>query len=271
MGQEALEVLSSESAPGVTLEIVQYPALRGSGDLAVAERVFFANQADIRLKHIRARLDKGEIQIEPGALYYMRGQLQLEASTQGVKKGFMRSFLSGETLFQSKIRGTGEVYLDPSFGHFVMFNIDNDALIVDKGAFYCASGGLEVSAVLQRNVSSALFGGEGFFQTIIRGSGAVVLVAPVPLEEMVTYELAAGEKLFVDGNFAFMRTESITFRAEKSAKSLFRSLVSGEGLLQTFEGPGMVWIAPTQGIYDELRTQGLSSHTGGSMGTKVNN
>ncbi|MEZ5584552.1 MAG: AIM24 family protein [Candidatus Competibacteraceae bacterium] len=86
---------------------------------------------------MRARLDKGEIQIEPGALYYMRGQLQLEASTQGVKKGLMRSFLSGETLFQSRIRGTGEVYLDPSFGHFIMFNIDNDALIVDKGAFYC--------------------------------------------------------------------------------------------------------------------------------------
>jgi uncharacterized protein (AIM24 family) len=59
-------------------------------------------------------------------------------------------------------------------------------------------------------------------------------------------------RLWVDGNFALARTEGITFRAEKSSKSLIASSVSGEGLLQTFEGVGTVWIAPTQGSYELL-------------------
>jgi uncharacterized protein (AIM24 family) len=69
----------------------------------------------------------------------------------------------------------------------------------------------------------------------------------------VTYELAAGEKLSVDGNFALVRTASVSFKAEKSAKTLFQSVVSGEGLLQTFTGPGTVWIAPTQAVYEKMK------------------
>ena len=113
-----------------------------------------------------------------------------------------------------------------------------------------------MSAVAQRNVSSALFGGEGLFQTQVKGSGLIILTSPVPMEELVCYELGKGEKLFVDGSFAFMRTHTVTFRAEKSAKSLFRSLTSGEGLLQTFEGPGSVWIAPTQEVYEGFGSVG---------------
>jgi uncharacterized protein (AIM24 family) len=255
----------------VQLQVIRYRELKGSDDLATAEKVFFANQAGIYLKQVRAILDNGEILIEPGALHYMRGDLQLHASTQGLSRGLMRKFLTGESLFQSRIKGTGEVYLDLSFGHFALFHIDNDSLIVDKGAFYCADAGISVSAVSQRNVSSALFGGEGFFQTQIKGTGTVVLASPVPIEELACFELDRGEKLFVDGNFALMRTGAVTFRAEKSAKSLFRTLTSGEGLLQTFEGPGTVWIAPTQGVYEDIKRSGIAglSTSNGSRGTNT--
>jgi uncharacterized protein (AIM24 family) len=202
----------------------------------------------------------------------MKGNLQLESSTQGIGKGLMRKLISGETLFQSRIKGSGDIYLEPSFGHYLMFNINNDAIIFDKGAFFCASASIEVSAKLQRNVSSALFGGEGFFQTQAKGSGIVVLVSPVPIDELIAYELADGEKLSVDGNFAFVRSASISFHAEKSGKTLFQSITSGEGFLQTFTGPGVVWIAPTQGIYNRIRlTNGVTnlSNTQGSMGTRT--
>lgn len=271
---ELIEVLQSEQSPGALFEIVQYTSLQGSDDLAAAEKVFFANQAGIRLKLIRIQLDQSEVMIEPGALYYMKGSnLELESSSQGsVSRGLMRKFLSGETMFQSRIRGSGEVYLEPSFGHFLLFTIDDDAVIVDKGAFYCASRNLEVTAVLQKNISSALFGGEGLFQTKISGSGVVVLVSPVPVSELSCYELEKGEKLSVDGNFAFVRSESVTFRAEKSAKTLFQSLSGGEGLLQTFEGPGMVWIAPTQVVYERIKLSGGISNMSkvkGSMGSNT--
>ncbi len=271
---DQLEVLQTEESSGAKIEIVQYASLKGSDDLVAAEKVFFANQAGIHLKLIRMQLTRSEVIIEPGALYYMRGRnLELESSTQGgVGRGLMRKFLSGETIFQSRIKGTGEVYLEPSFGHFLLFTIEDDAVIVDKGAFYCASRDLEVTAVMQQNISSALFGGEGLFQTRISGSGVVVLVSPVPVSELVCYELEKGEKLSVDGNFAFVRNETVTFRAEKSAKTLFQSLSGGEGLLQTFEGPGAVWIAPTQVVYNRIKQIGSISNMSqvkGSMGTNT--
>ncbi|MFI3189008.1 hypothetical protein BCS42_07865 [Crenothrix sp. D3] len=270
---DPFDIVETEKTLGTTFEVVQYKTLKGSDDLDVAEKVFFANQADIHLKMIRVKLDKSELLIEPGALYFMRGNLQLESNMQGgIAKGLMRKFMTGETLFQSRIKGTGEVYLEPTFGHYLLFNIDNDALIFDKGAFYCASANLEVSAKMQQNVSSALFGGEGLFQTQVKGSGVVVLNSPVPVAELLMYELAAGEKLSVDGNFAFVRTASVSFHAEKSGKSLFQSVTSGEGLLQTFTGPGIVWLAPTQGIYNKIKMMnGISnlSHGKGSMGTNT--
>ena len=271
--EDSFEIVETEKVTGAIFEVVQYKSLKGSSDLNVSEKIFFANQADIHLKMIRIKLDNSAVMIEPGALYFMKGSLQLESSTQGgISKGLFRKVLTGETLFQSLIKGTGEIYLEPSFGHYLLFNIDDDTLIVDKGAFYCASSGLEVSAKAQSNISSALFGGEGFFQTQIKGSGIVVLVSPVPIEELLMYELSAGEKLSVDGSFAFVRTGGVHFQAEKSGKTLFQSVTSGEGLLQTFTGPGIVWIAPTQGIYKQLSfSEAINNLSGtqGSMGTRT--
>jgi uncharacterized protein (AIM24 family) len=270
--EDNFEVVESERVPGATFEVVQYKSLQGSDNLDTAEKVFFANQANIHLKMVRVKLENSGMLIEPGALYFMKGKLQLESSTQGLTKGLMRKFITGETLFQSQINGTGEVFLEPTFGHYLLFNMNDDALIFDKGSFFCASAGIEVSAKMQKNISSAIFGGESFFQTQAKGTGVVVLVSPVPTSELLMYSLAAGEKLSVDGNFAFVRTASVSFQAEKSAKSFFQSVTSGELLLQTFTGPGIVWLAPTQVIYDRIKQQNgiyALSHTQGSTGSEA--
>lgn len=265
---ENLTVIETEKIAGATFEVVRYERLQGSDDLNIAQKVFFANQADIHLKMVRVTLNNSELLLEPSALYFMKGHLQLEATTGGgIAKGLMRKFLTGETLFQSRIKGSGEVFLEPSFGHFSLFNIENDALIFDKSSFYCASNGIEVSAKLQSNISSALFGGEGFFQTQAAGTGVVVLVSPVPASELIAYELAAGEKLSVDGNFAFVRTASVSFHAEMSSKSIFGTVVSGEMLLQTFTGPGIVWLAPTQTVYEKMKQPFGISHLSQSEGS----
>ncbi|NJM11571.1 MAG: AIM24 family protein [Synechococcaceae cyanobacterium SM1_2_3] len=222
MSEDCFEVLQKQEIAGAVFEIVQYKALQGSDDLLVAEKIFMVNQADIHLKMIRVRLNQSELIIEPGALYFMRGHLQLESGIQGgIASGLMRKFTSGETLFQSRIKGSGEIYLEPTFGHYLLFTIDQDALIVDKGAFFCASANMQVSSKLQKNISSALFGGEGLFQTLIKGSGIVVLNSPVPVHELLMYELAAGEKLSVDGNFAFVRSDSVAFHAENLPRPCF--------------------------------------------------
>ncbi len=111
---------------------------------------------------------------------------------------------------------------------------------------------------MQKNVSSALLGGEGLFQTKIRGTGICVFELPVPLSEVRCIQLH-NETLSVDGNFALMRSGNIEFTVEKSTKNLLGTFSSGEGLLQTFRGTGRVWLAPTQGVYQKIRWNGFDS------------
>jgi uncharacterized protein (AIM24 family) len=156
-----------------------------------------------------------------------------------------------------RYRGTGQIYLEPSFSHFLIYRLGGEEVIADKGMFCCGQGSLDVGSAVQKNVSSALFGGEGWFQTRIRGTGICVLESPVPADEVLRIDLK-DETLQVDGNFALMRTGRIEFSVEKSTRSLLGTLTSGEGLLQTFRGTGSVWLAPTQEIYQRLQAGGMS-------------
>lgn len=255
MDNNIFEIIdSAEAADGSKVEVLQFANLAGSADVRTAENLYYANQSGMRLKMIRITLNNSRARIEPGAMYYMKGRLEMKASSGGgIFKGLSRKMLAGESYFVNEVHGTGEIYLEPTFGHFLLHRVEKSerGLIVDKELFFAGTSGLDISASVQKNVSSALFGGEGLFQTQIKGQGIAVLYSPVPSSEISKIVLN-NEKLSIDGNFALMRTEGIAFRAEKSSKSWISTSVSGEGLLQTFEGTGIVWVAPTQGVYERL-------------------
>lgn len=117
--------------------------------------------------------------------------------------------------------------------------------------FYCAQGSVTVKPVMQRSISSALGGGEGLFQISLSGTGLVVLECPVPSCEIDIIELQ-NDTLRVDGNFAVLRSASLQFTVERSAKSLIGSAISGEGLVNVYRGTGSVWLAPTIKIYNTI-------------------
>lgn len=251
------EVLNRvETGDGTIVELVQYPLLRGSADIRTARNLYYANRSGMHLKMVRILLENSHVRVEPGALYYMKGNLEIRASTGGgLIKGLARKVVSGETFFVPEIHGSGEIYLEPTFGHFLLHRIEEKerGVIVDRGLFYAGTAGLDISATAQKNLSASLFGGEGLFQTQISGVGIAILYSPVPQEEIQRFTLQ-NERLSVDGNFALMRSETIDFRVERSG-GLMASATSGEGFLQTFVGSGHVWLAPTQGIYEKLTTE----------------
>ena len=213
------------------------------------------------LKQVKIILDDAGVIIEPGALHFHKGSIICDTSVGGVgglAKKMLKKKLADESAFHPLYSGVGEVFLEPSFSHFLIVNLDNSSIIVDKGMFYCGESGLQVSAASQKNVSAALFGGEGMFQTKISGTGVCILESPVPMSEILKYDLD-NEKLQVDGNFALLRSESVKFSVESSGKSLTGKLTSGEGMLQTFNGTGAVWLAPTQPVYRSISGSGISS------------
>lgn len=235
------------------IDVVEINELNGPSDPAAAEALYYASRGGLKARMLRIQQRDGSLKVEPGALYYMRGDLEMKTSTNGgVLNGVARKVLAGETLFQNSIDGSGEIWLEPTFGHLIIREVtETEPLIVDRGIFYAGTKQLKVSPALQKNVSSAAFGGEGLFQTKISGAGLAVLVSPVPEAELVEVQLN-DESLSVDGNFAIARTASLQFKAKKSSKSWIGTAVSGEGLLQTFSGKGRVWLAPTAPIYSKI-------------------
>lgn len=244
MSEEVFEIVESVEGHNATFQILHYKPIQDTD-------YFYKQRAGERYKQVRVLLNNGTVVTEAGALHFMKGHISAENPTggaSGLMKKFASSMLTNESTFKPTYHGTGEVYLEPTFQHFVIYHLNNEEIIVDKGLFYCCESGVKVGVASQTNFSAAVKGGEGFFQTKLSGTGVCVLQSPVPAREILKMNLYE-EKLQVDGNFAILRSGNIRFTVEKSTKSLIGSMTSGEGLLQTFTGTGQVWLAPTQNLY----------------------
>ena len=254
------KIIDSAELKGAKIEIVELTDLNGAQSSSSAHTLFFAKQANISLKFVRIKLNGGSTKIESGSLYYSKGNIQNTVPVGGFS-GFVgksvKKMLTKESAFNPEYKGYGEVVLEPTFAHYIIVELKNESIIVDKGLYYCSIGDIEVSAAMQKNFSSAIAGGEGVFQSRIAGTGFVVLSIPVPMDEIEVVQLS-NETLSVDGNFALLRSEGISFSVKTSGGGVIGSVLGGEGLLQTFSGTGMVWLAPTAPVYRKLAIGGIS-------------
>jgi uncharacterized protein (AIM24 family) len=244
-----------------SVEVIEYTQLAGSDSLEVAAKLFYAGQVGMRLKQIKIQLQNGTAQLESGVMQFMKGNIDADTTLGGLgglAKKMLTNALTQETTFRPRYRGVGDIYCEPTFGHFMLLALANEEAIIDKGLFYASEGSIEVGVAMQKNISSAMLGGEGLFQTKISGTGWAVMSIPVPASEVIRYTLN-NEKLSVDGTIALLRKGNIEYRVEKSNKSLLGSAISGEGLLQTFTGTGEVWLAPTQSFYTRMQSESLQN------------
>ncbi|SFC83070.1 AIM24 family protein [Clostridium uliginosum] len=249
----------SEMENDSKFQILEYNTLNGATDVETAFGLNVINESGIKLKQIRIILDDSAVKLEPGALSYMKGDIEIKSKIGGVVglgKKLLVSKLTGETIFKSNYKGTGEIFLEPSFGHFALLELEDDEIIVDDGLFCACEEDVQVGAAMQKNISSTFLGNEGVCQTKIHGSGIVVIEIPVPENEIFKCTLI-DDTLKVDGNFAILRTGNINFSVEKSTKSIMGSLTSGEGFVNVYRGTGEVWLIPTKSVYEDIKSKGL--------------
>ncbi|HEX8431991.1 MAG TPA: AIM24 family protein [Longimicrobium sp.] len=262
------DVAESITRGGTTFEVLEYHTLGGSEPFAVAEQVFTLNRAGVRLRQLRVRLTADAVRTEPGALQFLKGKVEMESNTGtgsglgGLMKGALAAARTGETLFKPLYRGTGELYLEPTFGHLWLMQMEGETLFADQGLFFCCEDSVKVEAHKVESFSARMAGGEGRYQTRVSGAGLVVFRIPVPRAEIVELTLE-DETVQVDGSFALLRTGDIHFSVEKASNSMMGAMTSGEGLLQTFRGTGRVWVAPTQPLYERMRAK-LAPGTAGA-------
>lgn len=212
----------------------------------INNQVTFNVMTKERLQMVSIELENTAFRYEAGAMHYMQGDLELKSNIPGMGK-LLKSFVTKEKVIKPLISGTGTVYLAPSFGEFTILDLENDEWILDQGAYYASEMNIELGAFTNRAIN-ALFSGEKWFQTIVAGTGKVVITSAGPLQ---TIDLNQ-DKLVVDGNFAVARTSGIELNVAKATKGIFSSMMSGEGIVNTFTGTGKVLIAPVDNYFNTL-------------------
>lgn len=207
-------------------------------------------QEGVRL--VKCTLNDETIRTESGALYYMRGHIQMESKAPSVG-GFLKSLATGESVFRPTYTGTGEVFLEPSLGGFHVMECNGETWILEGGAYMASEVSITVD-IHRENTLTALKSGEGFmdYQTKISGHGKVVLASQGPVEVLHL----ENDRLTVDGRYVLARSSGLKYSVQRATKSLLGSMTSGEYMVRIYEGTGTVLMAPMpywrQRLFDSI-------------------
>jgi uncharacterized protein (AIM24 family) len=204
----------------------------------------------VTARQVRIMLDGGAALLEPGALQYAHGKLQVEVQKNAGAGGFLKRAITsagtGESAFATRYSGWGEVWTEATTKYFILASMEgpDDSLILDDGAFYACDANIELSTHIHRSVQGIL-SGNGLMQPTLTGRGAFVVEAPVPVEEIEVVELDGQKELIVDGDLMLMFSAGLQVELRPLVRGLRNAMRSGEGLVYMFRGRGTVWLTPT--------------------------
>jgi uncharacterized protein (TIGR00266 family) len=183
----------------------------------------------------------GELKAEAGAMTSMSGGVEIETKAQGgVMAGLKRSVLGGESFFINTFRAPqgGQLTVSPTLpGDIVHMPVDaSKALMVQSGSWLASETGVQVDT--KWGGAKTFFSGEGLFLLRCSGAGDMLVSSYGAIER---HQLGAGEVLKIDTGHIVAFEEGIGYEVNKVGgwKS---TLLSGEGLVATFTGPGTLWM-----------------------------
>ncbi len=182
----------------------------------------------------------GQIKAEAGAMTSMSGDVEIETKAQGgIMSGLKRSVLGGESFFINTFGSPqgGELSVSPTLpGDIVRMPVSTTPMMVQSGAWLASEVGVEVDT--KWGGAKTFFSGEGLFLLRCTGAGDMLVASYGAITERT---LAPGEIYKIDSGHIVAFEEGIGYQVNKVGgwKS---TLLSGEGLVATFTGPGKLWM-----------------------------
>ena len=200
---------------------------------------------------LRLELDEGScVLAQPGSLLAMtpgfdvdvRAGLHMAGGGSGVGAftGGVRSLFGGESFFtvvySAKRPGQHLVLAPDHMGEILAVDVaGDDGMMVARGAFLACTPGL--GFVLHNAGLQGMLATRGLFFLRTEGSGRLFINGHGGIVEEV---LGAGERFVVDNRHVVAFSVGMVFESVVLAASLKDSLLSGEGFVVRFTGPGRV-------------------------------
>ena len=194
---------------------------------------------DEGVSFVKVTLNDETVRAESGALCYHFGEIEVDARVPSLGKAF-KSFLAEQSVVRPTYTGTGVLYLESSVGGFQIFDMDGNTWILEPGAYWASEADVELDLFRER-VMTSLLTGEGFIllRTKVSGSGRIVLKTDGPIEVIELKD----QRLATDGDYVLARTDGISYRPKRSARSLVGSFLTGERRLRIYEGTGRILLS----------------------------
>jgi len=180
------------------------------------------------------------ITVEKGGMMYMHNTIEIQTHGRkgGIMKGLVTSALGGESFFVNTFTAThghGELaVVGPTMGDIKEIDVTHQPMILQSGAFLASFPTVELDTKWQG--LKGFLSERDFVMLHASGPGKVWVTSFGGIMEK---ELQAGEVLSVDTGHivAFPDTMQFSVRRVGNWKS---TLLSGEGLVTDFVGPGKV-------------------------------
>ncbi|MFI4975746.1 MAG: TIGR00266 family protein [Caulobacterales bacterium] len=188
-------------------------------------------------------LSAGEtIYSQTATMAWMSDGVRMHTNTGGGLFAGLKRSLTGGSFFVTDFTvesGAGHVAFAPRFPGTIMARTlgPGEALICRKETFLCAEKTVTLELAWQQKIGAGFFGGAGFILQKVTGPGTVFLDLS---GEVVSKQLAPGERLFVHAGHVGVHDPSVSFDIQVVPG--FRNILfGGEGLfLATLTGPGQV-------------------------------
>ena len=178
---------------------------------------------------------------EAGAMVSMSANVELQSQMKGGVLGALKRAVGGESAFVSTFTargGPGEVTLAPgSPGDIAGIEMSNQQFYVQSSSYLAGDAGLVVDT--RWGGAKSFFGGEGLFVLQVSGTGLLLVSSFGAIHRK---RLAAGERYVVDTGHLVAWEGTTNYTLRKAAAGFFRSMVSGEGVVAEFTGPGEILI-----------------------------
>lgn len=190
-------------------------------------------------------LDPGdEVHAEPDSMLCMDPGVVITATTGGIAKrgigGGFRSMLAGESMFRTVFtakRDGQRLSLAPGqIGDIVHVRCtDADSWFLARGAYLANGPGVTVT--VEYGGAKGVMAQTGLFFMRASGEGDVFCTSH---GRALRRELAEGERFVLDNRYTVAFSTSVTYEIVKATDGIVTSLMSGEGLVTRFKGPGTV-------------------------------
>ncbi|HZB43939.1 MAG TPA: TIGR00266 family protein [Pyrinomonadaceae bacterium] len=181
------------------------------------------------------------IQAESGAMVSMSANIELQSQMKGGLLGALKRTVGGESAFVSTFTargGPGEVTFAPGGpGDIAAIEMGNQQFFVQSSSYL--AGDVSLTVDTKWGGAKSFFGGEGLFVMQVSGSGVLIVSSFGAIHRK---RLAAGERYVVDTGHLVAWEGTTQYTLRKATSGFFRSMVSGEGIVAEFSGPGEILI-----------------------------